>query len=342
MVATSSARSGGRRLFSADGPSAARHRSEVTTDILAAMHLAMVSDDPLLGRGILCEDAKGMVGHCEVPASEMRSTLPAASAPREADICLWLIERGTLTVEQNNGIQTRFGPGSALLCDVAQAVRGRWERARFSFVRPARQRLVELLGQVPAARARAIEAVDHLALAPFLASQLGTLVHHGVALGADELEAVLAGIFQTAEALLGSVYGAGPEHAVDRLQPVHRYIQSNLHRHDLSVVDIARDTGLSRAQLYRLFSSQAMSVHATLREMRLLKSLGYLHQPQSGQLSIGAIAYACGFSDQAVFSKLFRQRFGMPAREARQRMALEQPIDVSRAPRGVVVAHIGA
>lgn len=342
MVATSSAQSGGRRLFSADGLSAARHRGETTTGILASMHLELASDEPLPGRGMLCEDTKGTVGHCEVPASEMRSTRPAGGAPREADICLWLIERGTLTVEQNNGIQTRFGPGSALLCDVAQALRGRWERARFSFVRPARQRLVQLLGRVPAARPRPMEAIDHLALAPFLASQLGTLANHGVALGSEELDAVLAGIFQTSEALLGSVYMSGSEHGVDRLQLVHRYIQSNLHRHDLSVVDIARDTGLSRAQLYRLFSSQDMSVHATLREMRLLKSLSYLHQPKSGQLSIGAIAYACGFSDQAVFSKLFRQRFSMAAREARQRMALEQPIDVARAPRGLAVARIGA
>lgn len=305
------------------------------------MHLELAADEPLLGRGVFCEDTQGTVGHCEVPASEMRSTWPPAGAPREADICLWLIERGTLTVEQNNGIQTRFGPGSAVLCDVAQALRGRWDRARFSFVRPARQRLVQLIGHVPAARSRSVEAIDHLALAPFLASQLGTLANHGVALGADELEAVLAGIFQTAEALLGSVYMAGAEHGVDRLQLVHRYIQSNLHRHDLGVVDIARDTGLSRAQLYRLFSTQDMSVHATLREMRLLKSLSYLQQPRSGLLSIGAIAYACGFSDQAVFSKLFRQRFGMPAREARQRMALEQPIDVTRAPKGKAMAPTG-
>ena len=187
-----------------------------------------------------------------------------------------------------------------------------------------------------------MEAIDHFALAPFLASQLGTLANHGVALDSDELEAVLAGIFQTAGALLGSVYESGSEHGVDRLQLVHRYIQSNLHRNDLGVVDIARDTGLSRAQLYRLFSSQDMSVHATLREMRLLKSLSYLHRPGSGQLSIGAIAYACGFSDQAVFSKLFRRRFGVPAREARQRMALDKPVDVTRAPRGMGIAQVDA
>lgn len=306
------------------------------------MHLALASEDPLLGSGVLCEDTRGTVGHCEVPASEMRSTWPAAGAPREPDICLWLIERGTLTVEQNNGIQTRFGPGSALLCDVAQSLRGRWDRSHFSFVRLARQRLVQLLGHVPAARARSIEAIDHLALAPFLASQLGTLANHGVALGFDELEAVLGGIFQTSESLLGSIYATGSDHGVDRLQLVHRYIQSNLHRHDLGVVDIARGTGLSRAQLYRVFSSQDMSVHATLREMRLLKSLSYLQLPRSGQLSIGAIAYACGFSDQAVFSKLFRQRFGMPAREARQRMANDQAIDPTRLQSGTAIAPFRA
>ena len=276
---------------------------------------------PCTAGASLAKTSRGTVGHCDVPASEMRSTLPAADAPREGDICLWLIERGALTVEQNNGIHIRFGPGSALLCDVAQVLRGRWDRSRFSYVRPARQRLIQLLGQVPAARARAIESIDHLALAPFLGSQLSALANHGAALGAKELEAVLAGIFQTSEALLGSMYASRSEPGADRLQLVHRFIQNNLHRHDLSVADIARGTSLSRAQLYRLFASQALSVHGTLREQRLLKSLGYLHQLESAQLSIGAIAYACGFSDQAVFSKLFRQRFGMPAREARLRAA---------------------
>jgi len=86
---------------------------------------------------------------------------------------------------------------------------------------------------------------------------------------------------------------------------------------DRAVADIAHATSLSRAQLYRLFASQDKSVHATLREERLAKSMSYLKQPESGRLSIGAIAYACGFSDQSVFSKLFRQRFDMTPREAR-------------------------
>lgn len=283
--------------------------------------MALTSLHPLRERGVLFEDAKGVIGHCEMPPSEMRSTLPATSSPLNADVCIWLIERGALTIEQNSGIHTRFGPGSLLLCDVAQAMRGRWERSRFGYVRPSRQRLMELLGHVPARQGRPIETIDHLALSPFLGSQLGTLANLSASLGSAELQAVLGGIFQTSEALIKTVYAIKSETSIgpmtDRLQLVQRYIQRNMHLHDLSVDNIARGTSISRAQLYRLFAAQDQSVHGTLREIRLEKSLSYLKQPESGRLSIGAIAYACGFSDQAVFSKLFRRRFTMTPREAR-------------------------
>lgn len=251
----------------------------------------------------------------------MRSTVLPSSVPRDADVCIWLIERGHLTIEQNNGIHAKFGPGSLLLCDVAHPLRGRWDRSRLGFVRPSRQRLMRLLGNVPPPRGRAAETLEHMTLAPFLGSQLAVLASHGAALSAADLETVLGGIFQTTETLLKAVFAPATDNNVgpvaDRLQAVHRFIQRNLHRHDLSVADIARGTSISRAQLYRLFAAQDKSVHGTLREERLAKSLSYLQQPESGRLSIGAIAYACGFSDQAVFSKLFRQRFEMAPREAR-------------------------
>ena len=80
---------------------------------------------------------------------------------------------------------------------------------------------------------------------------------------------------------------------------------------------IALGVNSSRAQLYRLFQAQPLSVHGTLREARLLKSVEYLRHCGDKLLSIGAIAYACGFSDQSVFSKLFRQRFGLTPSEVR-------------------------
>lgn len=312
---------GGRRLVSADGAAAALGHGDFPPRILASMNLEIVSDPPLRGRSLLYEDAKGSIGHCEVPPSRIHSALPPAGPPREADLCIWLIEKGHLGIEHTSGIQARFGAGSVLLCDLAQPLRGQWERSRFAYIRPARQRLLEVLGHAPGPRLRAVETLEHVGLAPFLASQLEMLATHGAGLTPSDLETVLGGIFRTSEALLKTVFATGPESsagpAADRLQAVRRHIQRNLHRHDLSVADIAHATSLSRAQLYRLFAAQDKSVHATLREERLAKSMSYLKQPESGRLSIGAIAYACGFSDQAVFSKLFRQRFDMTPREAR-------------------------
>lgn len=311
----------GRRTIKSEGSEDATSRSELTTHILGSMNFELCSDEPLSDRGILCEDVKGEIGNCEVPSSNMRSTLPPANPGADAELCIWVIAHGQLVIEQNSGIAARFGPGSVLLCDLTQPLRGRWERARLAYVRPARRRLVEVLGRAPSPRARGVESIEHLGLAPFLRMQLGMFASHGVALAAAEREIVVGSIFETSEALLRTVLApassgrSGP--GAERLNAVYRYIQRNLHRHDLSVDDIARGTSISRAQLYRLFASEDKSVHGTLREERLVKSLSYLSQPESGSLSIGAIAFACGFSDQAVFSKLFRQRFNMTPREAR-------------------------
>lgn len=296
--------------------------SDSSNRIFAAMNLAIASDPPFQGQGMSCEDIKGVAGYCELPPSDMSPIVPPSRAPHDADICIWLIERGHLTIEQSSGAPARFGAGSLLLCDHAHPLRGRWERSRLSYVRPARQRLRQVLGQGPGKRGRPVETIEHLGLAPFLGAQLSMLASHGAALTPANLAIVLGNIFQTTEALLGTMLMPSPqgsERPIDgRLQVVRRFIQSNLHRPDLSVADIARGTSMSRAQLYRLFESQDKSVHGTLREERLTKSMSYLRQPESGRLSIGAIAYACGFADQAVFSKLFRQRFGMTPREARQ------------------------
>ena len=317
----------GRRLITSDGSAHVVRRSDSSARILASMGLEITPDQPFQGLGVYWEDTAGVVGQCELPPSDMHASVPGLGVARDADVCIWLVERGQLTLEQNNGIPAEFGAGSLLLCDLAHPLRGRWDRSRLAYIRLSRERLMQVLGRTPPARGRLAETIQHHGLAPFLGSQLDMLASHGATLAPADLDTVLAGIFQTAEVLLKAVFTPVPESGAapgaDRLQAVHRFIQRNLHRHDLSVDDIARGTNISRAQLYRLFSSQDKSVHATLREERLAKSLSYLKQPESSRLSIGAIAHASGFSDQAVFGKLFRQRFGMTPRAARPAEAEE-------------------
>jgi AraC-like DNA-binding protein len=308
-----------------DAPGA--RRSDSSTRILTSTNLEIMSDDLRSGGDLFWEDAKGVAGYCEIPPSEMRSAGLSSSAPHEADICLLLIERGTLCIEQGNGIFAKVSAGTVLLRDAAQPMRGYWDGARFGYVKPSRQRLMQLLGHIPGPRERSVETLDYLGLAPFLGSQLSMLMSRGATLAPMDLKHVIGGIFHISEALLKLMFlpeAKGRDEPVsDRLAKVQRFIQRNLHRHDLNVADIALGTNLSRAQLYRHFTSQSKSVYATLREERLQKGLSYLARSENDRLSIGAIAYACGFSDQAVFSKLFRQRFGLTPSEARSRPSIQ-------------------
>lgn len=298
---------------------------EHATRLAAPMNVEIVADHPFRAKGFFSEGRRGWVGHCEVPPSDMRALPAAHRVAGDAGLSLWVIEEGHLALEQPGAIPARFGPGSVVLWSSPQPPRGRWDHARFGYVR-----LSQTLAHAASADVPAAQRLDHLGLAPFLAAQLGTFANHATTLSATDLGEVVSGIVQVAEALLKVVFapsaaeGDAAADAVDRpgpdtarLQTVHRYIEHNLHRNDLSVVDIARGTHMSRAQLYRLFATQETSVHGTLREKRLQKSLGYLAQSESTRLSIGAIGHACGFSDPAVFSKLFRQRFNLAPRDVR-------------------------
>jgi AraC-like DNA-binding protein len=271
-------------------------------------------------RRILCQDVRGVIGTCEVAGSALNSS--AAS--------IFLIDSGQLRIERDDGSIASFGAGAMLLCVGGRALRANWEHARFSHVQLSPQRLAQLLDGAPAGRTSGIESLHHHGLAPFLVSQVDMLKRRGAKLAPTDLEHVFEGIFQTAEALLKGAFARRTpttpcEPASERLRAVHRFIERNLHRQDLSVSDVALGANISRASLYRLFDTQAHSVHATLREQRLQKGLSYLERARSDGLSIGAIAHACGFSDQAVFSKLFRRRFGITPRQARSSSSAQAP-----------------
>lgn len=289
------------------------------------MNLEIVASPPFRAKGFFCEGGNGWVGHCEVPPSQMRALPAANSVASDAGVSIWVIEKGHLVLDQPGAGHTHFGPGSVLLWNGAQPPQGHWDHARFGYVRLSAPRHPQHVGHAAATDVRAAQRIEHLGLAPFLAAHLNTFATHAATLSAADLGEVVGGIVQVAEALLKvvlappaaalAVGAASPD--AGRLQAVHRYIELNLHRNDLSVADIARGTSMSRAQLYRLFATQETSVHGTLREKRLQKSLGCLAQSDGKRLSIGAIGHACGFSDPAVFSKLFRQRFDLAPRDVR-------------------------
>ncbi|MBX3431275.1 MAG: AraC family transcriptional regulator [Hyphomonadaceae bacterium] len=91
-------------------------------------------------------------------------------------------------------------------------------------------------------------------------------------------------------------------------------MQSN-YPEPLRVGHLAEKAGVSQSQLHRDFVSIfKMSPHHYLAKIRLVAAMEMLHS----NTSIAAIAQACGYSDQAAFSRRFRAAVGVSPGEFRR------------------------
>ncbi|KQW57655.1 AraC family transcriptional regulator [Variovorax sp. Root411] len=99
------------------------------------------------------------------------------------------------------------------------------------------------------------------------------------------------------------------------LQAIQSYIERNLNNVALSPEMLMRHFGLSRSALYRTFEALG-GVAEYIRGRRLDRAFLRLNSAGAGRGSVSKLAFACGFSTEAAFSRAFRQRFGMPPREA--------------------------
>jgi AraC-like DNA-binding protein len=98
-----------------------------------------------------------------------------------------------------------------------------------------------------------------------------------------------------------------------RLVAVLLYIDANLSNPRLSPATIANANAISLRTLHRLFESTDDSVSAVIRERRLTRChADLLRSPHE---SVTAIAYRWGFRNISFFSRLFRERYGVSARE---------------------------
>lgn len=106
------------------------------------------------------------------------------------------------------------------------------------------------------------------------------------------------------------------------------YIEKNLGSPTLSPVTICRNVGVSRSQLYRLFSgSQGVSRYILTR--RLLKARAAL---LSSAERVSNVAFSFGFSSHAHFSRVFKRQFGYAPGSALVRATRVAPAQKTPAP----------
>lgn len=96
---------------------------------------------------------------------------------------------------------------------------------------------------------------------------------------------------------------------------VRRFVADNLRDPALDAEMICAAIGVSRPVLYRLFETEG-GVNRAIRHQRLQAALEDLMTRPPERGVIARVARHWGFSDQAYFSRVFREKFGYPPGEA--------------------------
>lgn len=100
------------------------------------------------------------------------------------------------------------------------------------------------------------------------------------------------------------------------MQRVMEVINENIGDSDLSVDMIAQKVGISRVHLHRKMKELTnQTPHSFIRNIRLQQAAKLL---KDGKQSITDVMYACGFSNSASFSTMFKNLYGCSPREYMQ------------------------
>ena len=86
---------------------------------------------------------------------------------------------------------------------------------------------------------------------------------------------------------------------------------------DLTPERVAVALGCSRASLYRAFARRGESIAATIWSARIERAQRMLVSAEGAGLLVSDIAQHCGFRELPTFTRMFKRRFGMTPRDAR-------------------------
>ena len=97
------------------------------------------------------------------------------------------------------------------------------------------------------------------------------------------------------------------------MERILKVVNEHLDDSDFGVEDLAKEVGLSRAQLHRKMKDMTgIAVSEFVRNIRLEQAVRLLEEQK---INVTQVAYSVGFSNLAHFSTVFRKQFGVSPTE---------------------------
>ena len=109
-----------------------------------------------------------------------------------------------------------------------------------------------------------------------------------------------------------------PVHGTVVVQRAKAHVEVHLSDPDLDPPQLAAAVGVSLRRLQELFHERGRHISDYIWERRLDAAAKRLADPACAHLSIGMLAYGCGFTSQAHFARRFKDRHGLTPRDHRR------------------------
>jgi len=154
-------------------------------------------------------------------------------------------------------------------------------------------------------------SLDNHHLATFLKSHMLHLDNHSASLSAKETALIVDNLHHMALLMMADV--AKEQGLLAEGKQLHifngakSYIAQNFAQHEISPESISKTLRCSRASLDRAFNEQGTSVMRVIRNIRLNAARELLENNKT--LRIEQISWLCGFVNNSLFSKLFREKY---------------------------------
>jgi AraC-like DNA-binding protein len=253
-------------------------------------------------------------------ASEVIRTPRLADASEAGFIKMVLTSAGQLVLEQD-GRRCFMNIGQVAVCDTARPYRIRVsEGARFAVLMMPYSACAdwERLSQLICGKNLVDSAITRAAFAALMS--LTSIPAQPIdcrSEGAIIIRAVQWMLSTSLHRTSNSDSGEGYRDA--RMCKARRYIEDHIADPELNADNVAAAVCMSRRALYSLFGEHKVTPAKLIHNIRLDRAMQALNDPEQRHRKITDLAFDCGFSDYATFSRMFKTRFGCPPSQSRPR-----------------------